>query len=77
MKIKPLPSIEKVADTFFYDDVLEDLLTEYRDLAYTRLIEGIEGMRKPVIHDTNWAEGYNQALLSIIEKVVKPLYGKE
>ena len=58
-------------------------LTQDRDLAYTSLIKGIEGMREIQQFNESWSPGvqnqahaYNKALSDIIEKVVKPLYDK-
>ena len=63
------------------------LLTQDRNQAYTSLVEGIEGMKtdeRKVATFGEWqAESYedkmlvNAILTDIIEKVVKPLYGKE
>lgn len=99
MKITPLPSAETVVEIIGeYQQGRAALHCEMRyrvnqrdDLAYTRLIEGIEGMRKeeyhscaappcldiayPCEHILEW-EVHNKALNDIIEKVVKPLYGK-
>ena len=70
-------------------DIAEHLkakLTQRDDHAYTSLVEGIEGMKNKVsytgggfrtIGEIREAQAYDQALLDIIEKVVKPLYGKE
>jgi len=99
MNITPLPLVEKEADyiamrmihneTGHYEPVYQaelKRLTQDRDLAYTRLIKGIEGRRgfslleildpQMSVYSAQEA-GYNQALADIIEKVVKPLYGKE
>jgi len=70
---------------------VQGILTQDRNHAYTSLVEGIEGMRKeeyhscvappcldvsyPCEHIIEW-EVYNKTLNDIIEKVVKPLYGK-
>ena len=51
------------------------LLTQDRNQTYTRLVERIEGMK--IGGADEYADGYNQALTDILEKVVKPLYGKE
>ena len=112
MKITPLPSVEKEAEyiamgmihneTGHYEPVYQaelKRLTQDRDLAYTSLIEGIDGSEVVAISTVGeyefkldviefpdgfkrhkpdgYEEGYNQALADIIEKVVKPLYGKE
>ena len=92
MKITPLPSVGKEADyiamrmihneTGNYKPVYQaelKRLTQDRDQAYTSLIEGIEGMRS-VFDGCELADhdkSYLAALNDIIEKVVKPLYGKE
>ena len=69
--------------------ILKDSFSELiqrDDQAYTSLIEGIEGMQKQYgelynysggIEDNHTVDTYNKALAQIIEKVVKPLYGKE
>ena len=91
MKITPLPSVEE--EGISLGDYLgcnqAELTNELRkrdDLAYTSLIEGIEGMKKQYgelynysggIEDNHTVDTYNKALAQIIEKVVKPLYGKE
>ena len=112
MNITPLPSVEDAVENFKLG--IEDcrasqfLLTQDRDLAYTSLIKGIEGMRKEFepadtiqiggIESGVWEfvpdkEGMYclnckrftpeegclcgwVSLDEIIEKVVKPLYGK-
>ena len=80
----PLPSVEEVVPkeiTHTYTKV-KMLLTQDRNQAYTRLVEGIEGMEWPVSErDEGLAFqeklGHNEALIDILENVVKPLYGKE
>jgi len=74
-------SITAVGITGTVEKTLEDTFTQDRNQAYTSLVEGIEGMKKyPVIGssdqqiaDSLWR---NDTLTDIIEKVVKPLYGK-
>ena len=67
---------------------MREKVTQDRDQAYTSLIEGIEGMRRKNIswegttdeqknHLLAIFDAHNQLLSDIIEKVVKPLYGKE
>ena len=86
----PLPSAEKVVEIICeYQQgraalhcEMRDRVTQDRNQAYTSLIEGIEGMRWPVSErDEGLALqekiGHNEALKDVIEKVVKPLYGKE
>ena len=68
-------------------DEIANLLTQDRNQAYTSLVEGIEGMKtdeRKVATFGEWqAESYedkmlvNAILTDIIEKVIKPLYGKE
>ena len=98
MKITPLPSVEnatnEIENMFKEDDEdfyaftkagianINKIFTQRDELAYTSLIEGIEGLRWPVSkRDEGLALqekiGHNEALDDIIEKVVKPLYGKE
>ena len=71
----------------------EEILTHDRDQAYTSLIEGIEGMPTGLKILFDWVENevvslskeeleslkelIDQQKIDIIEKVVKPLYGKE
>jgi len=60
-------------------------LKEDRDQAYTRLVEGIEGMKSDPtlpVDDALYSRSdidreVDKTLTDIIEKVVKPLYGKE
>ena len=113
MNITPLPSVKDAVENFqlpiedYYE--AQFLLTKRDDLAYTRLIDGIEGMRKEFepadtiqiggIESGVWEfvpdkEGMYclnckrftpeegclcgwVSLDDIIEKLVKPLYGKE
>ena len=65
-----------------------DLLTQDRNQAYTRLVEGIEEM-KPHVRNVPPSDkqsieavclvqvGYEQCKKDFLENVVKPLYGKE
>ena len=63
----------------YFGSLVGEEITKDRDLAYTSLIKGIEGMRKEfdgcelADHD----KSYLAALTDIQEKVVKPLYGKK
>ena len=85
--MKKLPLVNKIVEIIpeygkgrlaLYGD-MRDRITHDRDLAYTSLIKGIEGMRKEfdgcelADHD----KSYLAALTDIQEKVVKPLYGKK
>ena len=80
----PLPSVEEVVPkeiTHTYTKV-KMLLNQDRDQAYTRLVKGIGGMEWPVSErDEGLAFqeklGHNEALIDILENVVKPLYRKE
>ena len=82
MNIKPLPSEEQLTPEDWRIMAIASVnqsLEEDRNQAYTSLIEGIEGMRK-VFDGCDLADHditYLAALTDIIEKVVKPLYGKE
>ena len=94
-KLTPLSSVEEVYETTLTkeDNVsIPNLLTQERNQAYTRLVEGIDGMTYAVNveeylelfekwegkdYDQPFDDGYAQALKDIREKVVKPLYGKE
>jgi len=84
-----LSSVEEVVEKVYWEDQwdgsadeVQELLTQDRNQAYTRLVEGIEGMKKyPVIGssdqqiaDSLWR---NDTLTDILENVVKPLYGKK
>ena len=97
MKTTPLPSVEEKTQDFLSDVTTDiDLLggdakdihyhylqsiSQDRNQAYTRLVEGIEGMRKDIPGlQSNFHEPViirNKALTYILENVVKPLYGKE
>ena len=86
MKTKSLPSVEEVyreTTERFYGHATTAItaMKERDNQAYTRLVEGIEGMKKyPVIGssdqqiaDSLWR---NDTLTDVIENVVKPLYNK-
>jgi len=85
MNIKPLKTVEDS----WNDTLIEnreatafDIVNSDRNQAYTSLIEGIEGMKSPRptnVPSQEWTEEekINDILDDIIEKVVKPLYGKE
>ena len=87
MKITPLPTVEE--EGISLGDYLgcnkPELTSELRkrdDLAYTSLVEGIDGMertKKVMLHDHEYIvrKGPEEILTDIIEKVVKPVYGKE
>ena len=90
MNITPLPLVEKVVEIIGeYQQgraalhcEMRDRVTQDRDHAYTSLIKGIEDEILDLdiaqaMQKTQEATGYNQALKEIIEKVVKPVYGKE
>ena len=84
--MKKLKSTDEILNNFFWTgewdgtgDEIANLLTQDRDQAYTSLIEGIKGMKITTMAGLRFDEdekGYNDALNDIIEKVVKPLYGK-
>ena len=79
MKTKSLPSVEEVYETTLTkeDNVsIPNLLTQDRNQAYTSLVEGIEGMKWGLPRGSK-KRADNQILTDIIEKVVKPLYGKK
>jgi len=93
--LKPKKPTMKNLDREILADWLDNVLTQDRNQAYTRLVEGIEGMRRdqeakkendphftgcggcgeqyPAICGCRY---YNQCLIDILEKVVKPLYNK-
>jgi len=95
MKTTKLPSVEDVVPNFrpsYQAYEITNLLTQDRNQAYTRLVEGIEGMTYAMNvdeylelvekwegknYDQPFDDGYAQALKDIRENVVKPLYGKE
>jgi len=85
MKTTKLPSVEDRVKTICscrkgsmddkqYEATVEYNLTEDRNQAYTRLVEGI----KAQVKDIN-GEGsvFDDFATDILENVVKPLYGKE
>ena len=85
-EVTPLPSVDEehlglAHEAGWYESdelvVPYSSLTQDRDLAYTSLIEGIEGMSMPIGSEGLEKQMYDQALSDIIEKVVKPLYNKE
>ena len=61
----------------YFSSLVGAEITQDRDLAYTSLIEGIEGMSMPIGSEGLEKQMYDQALSDIINKVIKPLYGKE
>ena len=90
MKTTSLPSVQEVYETTLTkeDDVsIPNLLTQDRNQAYTRLVEGIEEM-KPHVRNVPPSDkqsieavclvqvGYEQCKKDFLENVVKPLYGK-
>ena len=100
MKTTKLPSVEEEVEKYeeeagnFSSVALiinsvraNAILTRRDNQAYTRLMEGIEGMKtdeRKVATFGEWqAESYedkmlvNAILTDILENVVKPLYGKE
>ena len=87
MEITPLPSVDVEE---FAVKVSMQVLKEDRELFYTSLVAGIERMKHDVPTQSEFDSmgisqaiyvsndiACNQALDDIIEKVVKPLYGKE
>ena len=93
MKTTPLSSVEERVKTICdcrkgsmddkqYKATVEYNLTQDRDQAYTRLVEGIEELKRPRptnVPSQNWTEeeNINDILTDILENVVKLLYGKE
>jgi len=100
MKTTPLPSVIEVFQNNVPDwrkteinhPLHTHLLTQDRNQAYTRLVEGIDGMTYAMNvdeylelvekwegknYDQPFDDGYAQALKDIRENVVKPLYGKK
>ena len=95
--MKKLKSTDEILDESFWTgewdgtgDEIANLLTQDRNQAYTRLVAGIEGMKKKDDKETEdridkdgygylfeRVVGYNIALTDILENVVKPLYGKK
>ena len=78
MNITPLPSVEYRVGEYYEGDSIDasGMLNLDRELAYTSLIAGIEGMSMPIGSEGLEKQMYDQALTDIIEKVVKPLYDK-
>ena len=93
--MKKLKSTDEILDESFWTDEwdgtgdeIANLLTQDRNQAYTRLVEGIEGV-KPHVRNVPPSDkqsieavclvqvGYEQCKKDILENVVKPLYGKE
>ena len=77
MKTTKLPSVEEVAGDVLIEDFggsLAKRVTQDRNQAYTRLVEGI----KAQVKDIN-GEGsvFDDFATDILENVVKPLYGKK
>ena len=77
MKTTSLLSVEDVVPNFrpsYQAYEIANLLTQDRNQAYTRLVEGI----KAQVKDIN-GEGsvFDDFATDILENVVKPLYGKE
>ena len=85
MKTTSLPSVEEVTnDTIALDGrraIVNAVIKERDNQAYTSLVEGIEGMEltKKVMHDHEYIvrKTPEEILTDILEKVVKPLYGKK
>ena len=87
MKTTPLPSVIEVFQNNVPDwrkteinyPLHTHLLTQDRNQAYTSLVEGIAELKK-VFEGCELADHdrtYLAALTDLLEKVVKPLYGKE
>jgi len=91
MNIQPLKTVEDSwNDTLTENNeaTFFDIVNSDRDQAYTRLVEGIEGV-KPHVRNVPPSDkqsieavcfvqvGYEQCKKDILENVVKPLYGKE
>ena len=89
---EPIVDWKQGESTTIGSDDIEKYFTQDRNQAYTRLVEGIDGMTYAVNveeylelfekwegkdYDQPFDDGYAQALKDIREKVVKPLYGKE
>ena len=93
--MKKLKSTDEILDESFWTDEwdgtgdeIANLLTQDRNQAYTRLVEGIEEM-KPHVRNVPPSDkqsieavclvqvGYEQCKKDFLENVVKPLYGKE
>ena len=83
----PLPSVEEVVPkeiTHTYTKV-KMLLNQDRNQAYTRLVEGIAGMKSDPtlpVDDALYSRSdidreVDKTLTDILENVVKPLYRKE
>ena len=89
MKTPPLPSVEEVIEIIgeykkgraALHCEMRERVTQDRNQAYTRLVEGIGNASfdncDNYADGTHYCNGYEQACADILEKVVKPLYGKE
>ena len=85
MKTTPLPSVEEVTNNTIALDgrraIVNAVIKERDNQAYTSLVEGIEGMKltKKVMHDHEYIveKTPKEILTDILENVVKPLYRKE
>ena len=83
--MKKLKSTEEVTNSTIALDgrraIVNAVIKERDNQAYTSLVEGIEGMEltKKVMHDHEYIvrKTPEEILDDIIENVVKPLYGKE
>ena len=79
--LKPKKPTMKNLDREILADWLDNVLTQDRNQAYTRLVEEIN---KALFDNcdnyadgTHYCNGYEQACADILENVVKPLYGKK
>ena len=88
MQIKSLPSVEEVTNNTIALDgrraIVNAVIKERDNQAYTSLVEGIEGMKVIQKENEAWdteqktiAYGRNLVIRDILENVVRPLYGKE
>ena len=90
--MKKLKSTDEILDESFWTDEwdgtgdeIANLLTQDRNQAYTSLVEGIDGMKSDPtlpVDDALYSRSdidreVDKTLTDILEKVVKPLYGKK
>jgi len=70
--VKNLERITKRGMWWVRLDRAEELITQARAEERERVSGIVKSNKKPLIHDVNWAEGYNQALDTILSSLDKP-----
>ena len=51
--------------------IVEEVEDKARAEERRRIVEIVERMKKPLLHDVNWAEGYNQGLNTLMKSLTK------